>query len=349
VKKIATRSSGAVLVSGYWETQSGAPTSAPGSGKYRADNWATPSQLAMSPTDADGYNRYTGLLSLKDGDEIIQTASNDSQNYQRWSVVSVVDQGTWVQVNVSVTDTGSAFAAPGSNQSRLLQALQVNEVTSTPPGAFSSMPPLATPDDIIARLGRNLNQTEAARVDALLQDGSAIIRRYAREDFLIVNQDVIVVPGDAGIITVPNTPVISIDKLVALSGIIGVSDMEVTWYRFDGIETILVPDPIMSGIINLPEYWYEALWSRQSFELTHTHGYGDTPPEVEGLLCNAIISELSTPTLSATVQSESIGAYSYSMRRRAIGGGLYATLTDFGMQSMLSDYRKSQGTIAVRF
>jgi hypothetical protein len=66
------------------------------------------------------------------------------------------------------------------------------------------------------------------------------------------------------------------------------------------------------------------------------------------MLCSAIISELSTPTQSATIQSESIGAYSYSMRRRDVGGGIYAALVDFGMKDLLGDYRKKQGTLGVR-
>jgi hypothetical protein len=215
--------------------------------------------------------------------------------------------------------------------------------------ATGELPNLATPDDIVARLGRNLNQVEAARVDAMLQDGSAIIRRYAREDFVYVTGDVININADAGVIVIPNVPVVSVDQLVAKSGAPFIPDLPVTWFLFDGINLITVPEPYLAGVVNLPEYWYETMWSVQPFILTYTHGYVDVPPEVEGLLCNAIISELSTPTMSATVQSESIGPYSYSMRRRAIGGGLYATLTDFGMTSLLADYRQSTGTIATRF
>jgi hypothetical protein len=226
---------------------------------------------------------------------------------------------------------------------------------TTPP---ADLPSLATPDDIVARLGRNMNSSEAARVDAMLQDGSAIIRRFAREDFVIVSQDVVKLLADAGVINIPNIPVISIDGLLALSGMAGVPNMTVTWYRFDGVSQILVPEPSLSGIINLPAFWYESVWSRQSFQLTYTHGYASTPAEVKGLLCSAIISELSTPTMSATVQSESIGAYSYSMRRSYSRGsagssgamaGIHAALIDFGMMQVLADYRQSQGTIALRF
>jgi hypothetical protein len=88
----------------------------------------------------------------------------------------------------------------------------------------------------------------------------------------------------------------------------------------------------------------------------YEHGYQEVPDDIEGLLCDAIISEISTPTMSATIQSESIGAYSYSMRRSYSGSstgggamaGLYAALRDFGMDEILADYRYSIGSIAVR-
>jgi len=114
-----------VLASGYWDTQAGAPDVAPGVGKYRADSWPAPALVAIASVDKDGYDRHAGLIALQLGDALIQQGSNDSQNYQQWTVASVTDQTTWVQLGVTVAATGSAFAAPGSNQAYLLQALQV--------------------------------------------------------------------------------------------------------------------------------------------------------------------------------------------------------------------------------
>jgi hypothetical protein len=210
-----------------------------------------------------------------------------------------------------------------------------------------SLPSLATADDIVARLGRNLNQVEMARVDALLRDGSAIIRRYCREDFVWYPADSIVIAGDRGEFVVPWRPVASIDSVIALSGLPGIPDIPVTWYSFDGIDVITVPDPGQSGIINLPEFWYEEMWWSGSFRVNGSHGYQETPDDVTAVLCTAIISELATPTMSATLASESIGPYSYTMRRTS-GAGLSAALADAGMKTTLADYRKGQGTIGVR-
>jgi hypothetical protein len=210
------------------------------------------------------------------------------------------------------------------------------------------LPDLATSEDIEARLGRSLNQVESARVDGMLTDGSAIIRSYAREQFVYVEGDQLQVVADAGTITIPKTPVISVDGLEAVSGNPTIPNLPITWYFFDGIQTISVPDPSVSGVINLADWWYNSEWSIQPFLLTWTHGFPVAPPEVVAILCNAIISEISTPTLSASMQSESIGAYNYSMRRRSDHGGLYATLLDFGMDDLLSDFRHRYGTISTR-
>jgi hypothetical protein len=84
-----------------------------------------------------------------------------------------------------------------------------------------------------------------------------------------------------------------------------------------------------------------------SFKITGSHGFPVVPDDVIAVLCTAVTSELATPTMSATLMSESVGAYSYSMRRTS-GAGLNAALIDAGMKTVLQPYHKSYGTIKVR-
>jgi hypothetical protein len=153
--------------------------------------------------------------------------------------------------------------------------------------------------------------------------------------------------ADRGEIVLPWRPIESIESVTAISTAPGIPDIEVPWAVFDGIDTITVPSPHESGIINLPEIWYETSWYMNSFQVIGAHGYEETPDDVLAVLCTAIISELSTPTMSATLASESIGPYSYSMRRTS-GAGLQAALIDAGLKVALADYRKSQGTMQLR-
>lgn len=210
------------------------------------------------------------------------------------------------------------------------------------------LPSLATTDDIVDRLGRNLNQVEAARIDALLRDGSAMIRRYCRQDFTYEEGATELYVADAGEIRLANRPVWSVDTVTWQSGnpaLLG--NMGIAWYVFDGIDKITIPSPYESGILNLSAMWYETAWYSDSYEVVYSYGYNNAPNEAVSVLCTAIISELSTPTMSATLASESVGAYSYSMRRTS-GAGLNAALMDAGMATALADFRRKQGTIAVR-
>jgi hypothetical protein len=134
-----TISARAAIATGYWDTQSGVPTSAPGTGKYRADNWAAPTLIAVAGTDANGYDRQAGLITAQPGDAIWQRSPSDSQNYQEWAVASVTDMGTWAQFGVSVTASGATFTAPGSNQRRLLELLQLE---APPPDGGGEVTPL---------------------------------------------------------------------------------------------------------------------------------------------------------------------------------------------------------------
>jgi hypothetical protein len=212
----------------------------------------------------------------------------------------------------------------------------------------ADLPTIATPDDIVDRLGRNLNQVEASRVDALLRDGSALIRRYCRQDFLYMESETEIFIADAGEIRLSNRPVWSVESVTWVSGnpaLLG--NLPILWYIFDGIDKITIPSPYESGIINLPYMWYMTAWYSDSFEVVYSYGYNNPPNEAVSVLCTAIISELATPTMSATLQSESIGAYSYSMRRTQ-GAGLNAALLDAGMATALKDFRRPAGTIPVR-
>lgn len=216
---------------------------------------------------------------------------------------------------------------------------------TTPP----TLPGLATDDDIVARLGRSLNPVESARVDAMIQDGSAIIRRYCRQDFVFVPGDEIEVIADGGIAKLSMwRPITAINSVIAHAGIMGIPDIPITWYQFDGIDQVTVMNPAYAGIINLPEAWYaETFWWGSTFIINGDHGYPQTPDDVMAVLCTAIVSELSTPTMSATLASESIGAYSYAMRRTS-GAGLAAALQDAGMKTVLADYRQMTGTLKAR-
>src|ERR1700759_1160521 len=116
-----------------------------------------------------------------------------------------------------------------------------------------ALPPLATVDDVASRLGRDITEQEAIRLTPLLADASAQIRRYCRRDFLMHTNETQTLYGHDSEIWLPGRPVQWVSTVVAVGGGMGLPDVPIPWFDFDGVQTIrLAPG---QGIINLPEAW----------------------------------------------------------------------------------------------
>jgi hypothetical protein len=179
----------------------------------------------------------------------------------------------------------------------------------------------------------------------LLADGSAHIRRYCVRDFAQKVDDVRTLRAQRGVIRLPERPVQSVSNVIAIGGAIGVPDMNVFWYVFDGIDELSVPEPLQSGVINLAQIWYDQDWFSNTFRVTYTHGDTEVPDDVVAVLATATISMLVAPTMVGGLASETMGTYSYSMHRTA-GSGMLAELTVAGLPS-LAEYRPKYGTIQI--
>jgi hypothetical protein len=203
-----------------------------------------------------------------------------------------------------------------------------------------SLPPLATPDDISARLGRPLTDAEATRAVPLLGDASAQIRRYCRRDFLLHVSEEVVLYGRDSLILLPQYPVQSVESVTAIGGGMGLPDVPIPWYSFDSIRTIRI-DP-GHGIINLPEVWWSSSLYPGTFRIVYSYGYETVPDDVNMVCANAALSVLTAPTMAAGVIGETIGPYSYRLERG--GGGVAVALTSADLAA-LKDYRITETTI----
>lgn len=199
-----------------------------------------------------------------------------------------------------------------------------------------ALPPLASVDDITGRLGRLLTDVEQQRVTYLLLDASVQIRRYCRKDFLYHANEVRLLRGDGATIRLPYRPVISVSSVIAISGRSDIPDIPVSWWTFDGVDEISLAEATASGVINLPEAWYEFGAYPGTYRVTYTHGYQAYPDEVNSVCANAVIAVLLAPTMAAGVIGESVGAYSYRLERSGGGSSVALAAADLGM---LSDFR----------
>ena len=207
-----------------------------------------------------------------------------------------------------------------------------------------ALPPLATVDDVASRLGRDVTEQEAIRLEPLLADASAQIRRYCRRDFLRHVDDVVVLHAHDSEILIPFRPVVSVSSVVAIGGNAGLPDLAIPWWTFDQVDTIRLGSG--AGIINLPEAW---MFGRDlypgTYRVTLTHGPDAVPDDVVMVAANAALSVLTAPTAAAGVISESVGPYSYRLER---GGGGVAVALGAADLAILKDYRGTVRTLQAR-
>jgi hypothetical protein len=207
-----------------------------------------------------------------------------------------------------------------------------------------SLPPLATADDVAARMSRPLADAELPRVAALLQDASAQVRRYCRRDFLLHAGDTQILRGTDSEIQLPDKTTTAVHSVVMIGGGAGLPDFPVTWFTFDGIDRVRI-DP-GRWIINLPEAWSDRddVYPG-TYRVTRDYGYPVVPDEVIAVVATATIGVLTAPNQAAGLIGETIGPYSYRLERG--GGGTGVALTQADLAS-LSDFRNTAGTIQTR-
>jgi hypothetical protein len=206
-----------------------------------------------------------------------------------------------------------------------------------------ALPPLATVDDVASRLGRDVSEMEAIRLTPLLADASAQIRRYCRRDFLLHTNETQILYGHDSEIYLPGRPALSVSAVVAIGGGMGLPDVPVPWFTFDGIDRVRI-DP-GHGIINLPEVWWDDDMYPGTFNVTYTFGYPEVPDDANMVCANAALSVLTAPTAAAGVIGETIGPYSYRLERG--GGGVSVALSAADL-AVLKDYRRGVHTLQAR-
>lgn len=203
------------------------------------------------------------------------------------------------------------------------------------------MSALASPDDLEARLGRDLTTEEAARAEALLADASAAVRAYTGQDFDLVADDVVVLRGMGGRITLPGRPVQDVTRVEVIGGSDALPDFTLSDWLFDGIDTVRIGEG--TTIINLPEVWWDDDGYPGTYRVTYSHGYATVPADVLGVVCGAVLRVLANPS---GYRSETVGSYSVTYAVPATGEQLGVNLTRYEAKA-LDRYRRKANTIKV--
>ena len=92
----------------------------PGTGDYRINSNTTPTLIAFNITTENAINRRADLIGLKAGDQILH---QDAQRPTSWRLYVVtgppVDNTTWIQVPVAVTQSSATVITPGNNDEQI--------------------------------------------------------------------------------------------------------------------------------------------------------------------------------------------------------------------------------------
>lgn len=211
------------------------------------------------------------------------------------------------------------------------------------------LPPLATADDLAARLGRELTPEEQARADALLADASALIRAYTGQDFTLVVGDTIVLRPVGTVVRLPQRPVQQVTSVAAVSGTSTIPDVVLpvgswTWDRIDKVD-IWPPDT--SWLLSLPETWIDGWGDVNTYRIVYDHGYTEVPPDVVAVMCAMVLRTLLSPSMTPGMVSERIGAYNYQLQQGAGSAGASVSMTQPDRDA-LKRYRRTATTIQTR-
>ena len=145
----------------------------------------------------------------------------------------------------------------------------------------------------------------------------------------------------AGIVRLPQRPVIAVSSVAAIGGA-GVPEVTLADWVFDGVDQVQLGDG--GCVINLPEVWWDDDGFPDTFRITYSHGYSTPPADVVAVVCAMVLRTLTAPTAQGGITSETIGAYSYSLK--AADTGVAVSLGQPERQA-LARYRRTEAMIKV--
>lgn len=173
------------------------------------------------------------------------------------------------------------------------------------------MEALATADDVISRLGRDLTTVEEERVDALLVDASSAVRGYTGRTFTTV-ETTARLRVQRGRVRLPQRPVIAIvsihdlDRAGQTAGAVGV-------WSWNGLDELYLAGS--AEIINGPTFWgSRGSWGMSCdrvVEIVYQNGYASIPDAIVAVTSQMVIRALGRKPEDSGLMQESIEGYSY--------------------------------------
>lgn len=175
------------------------------------------------------------------------------------------------------------------------------------------LPPLATLDQLAAWTGRDVSELPA-NAGAVLATTSAIVRGEAKQRFTRSTTTALLYPV-RGWVTLPQRPVLSVGAVWCAARVIEPG----AWtLRRDRLHIPGATGPV---------------------EVTYTHGYAETPPDVLGIVLTAAARVITNPN---DLRQESVGSVSVTYAAETIGVSLAPADRD-----LLARYRRRAAVVTL--
>lgn len=185
--------------------------------------------------------------------------------------------------------------------------------------------PLATQADLEAALQRTLDPAQAAMA---LRRSSARVRKYCRQQFTLVENETVTLPGNGRLLRLPQRPVV-IDDTHPLSVVelFGIADEEYT--ALEGRDFTRIGTELTRGeawwaptrLMGWPFMRPMGIWA-QRVRVTYSHGYAEVPDDVVDVVLDLAQMSMTNPQ---GLRSESIDDYSRTFAAETIGGAQLTT------------------------
>lgn len=211
------------------------------------------------------------------------------------------------------------------------------------------MGPLATVEDLEARLGRELTPAEEARAEALLADASALVRAWTRQSFAPVEDDELVLRPVGTELRLPQRPVTAVSSVRAVSGLASVPDLALPGWTWDGIDIVDIAGIDSHIWVSLPAWWEDWGAAPNTYRVVYSHGTDAVPAVVVAVVCQMVLRTLTAPSMTEGLVSEKIGQYNYQMQQSTGSAGAAVRMTPDDKATLASaGWRRSSTTVQVR-
>lgn len=184
--------------------------------------------------------------------------------------------------------------------------------------------PLATQADLEAALQRSLDPAQAAMA---LRRASARVRKYCRQQFTIVENETIVVPGNTRVLRLPPSPLI-VDGThpLTVTELFGISSVE--YEALEGRDYTRIGTELTRGeqwwaparLMGWPFMRPQGIWAER-VRVLRSHGYAEIPDDVVDVVLDLAAMGMTNPG-GLRQEAESIDDYSRSrtFASETIGG-----------------------------